>query len=205
MKCLPILSIFYAYPEAMPEASTATNDRGSESASFSLNPLLFLLATLLFVAVACDGTGTGQSFPVDLEAQTLSEGSVNIDTLDEGQHADVFEGTQVVLRSQEEFKTFWEQLHAGVSEPPQLPNVDFATQAVTAVVLGERNTGGFDVSIDKVTASEDGSQMHVRFTETQPGENCGIATVLTSPYVLVAVENPGAEATFSRSVETRTC
>jgi len=177
------------------ETSVVMSPRSLKSATFfSVNPYIFLIAGLIVMAGACRGTDAEQDASGEVEAQPVHNGQFT-----------PLEKTQVVLRSQEDFEHFWEQLHASTSPPPERPHVNFAAQAVVAIVLGERNTGGYDVAVKEVTRSDDGTRVNVHVRETKPGDDCMVSAVLTSPYVLVAIENPGDEVTVSQSVTTRSC
>jgi hypothetical protein len=172
------------------------------------------LVTALLLTVGCDGLGTDPGseagFNTEVETQTVKADAVNIEQIDRGQYGNIVDGTQTVLRDQGEFASFWSDLHADQSTTPDLPAVDFESQVVVAVVLGERPNGGYEVEVDQVMANED-EAMRVEYTETVPGETCGVTQVLTSPYVLVTVDveeqsvDPDEGVTFSSSEETRSC
>lgn len=175
---------------------------------------------MLFLIGGCDSVGTdpdeGTGFDTELETERLAKSNVTIDEIDRGQYGNIVEGTRKVLRSDDELTSFWADLHAdqtdagdeGIPEPPQ---VDFETQVVVAVVLGERPNGGYDVGVDRVMFDDEAGEMRVEFTETEPGDGCAVTQVLTSPYVLVAVDtqgepaDPNDEVTFASSTETRAC
>jgi len=168
----------------------------------------------LFLIVGCDSVGTDPGdetgFDVEVETQTVKADAVNIEQIDRGQYGNIVDGTQTVLRNEGEFSSFWTDLHADRSTTPELPAIDFENQVVVAVVLGERPTGGYEVEIDQVMANEDGA-MRVEYTETVPGETCGVTQALTSPYILVTVNveeqsvDPDEGVTFASSEETRSC
>lgn len=169
-------------------------------------PALLLFATFALFTVGCDTNDLSDpEFTVDVQFQTLSQEAVKTETLDEGQFGDILDGTEEVFRSEDAFASFWEKLHADKSSVPDLPSVDFETQAVVAIVAGERPSGGFTVEVDDVAATEDGTKMRVRFTETQPGDNCVVPQVLTSPYVVFSVVDNDADVRFSGETKTEPC
>lgn len=182
---------------------------------FPLTPLprtlVVVTAILLLVGTGgCDsisflGGKERAEFSVDVDYEAIESGAVNVEQIDRGQYGNIVEGTRSVLRTQEAFASFWERLHADRETTPPRPEVDFDSQVVVAIVLGERSTGGYGTEIDEVLASEEGETIQVQYTEVGPGEGCVVTQVLTSPYVLVAVEAQRAEFTFSRSAETRSC
>lgn len=176
-------------------------------------PLVLIVALLL--VGGCDSVGTdpdeGTNFDTELVTQSLTSGAVNTGEIDSGQYGEVVEGTQTVLRDQAAYESLWSQLHGDQSTTPDPPTVDFESEIVVAVVLGERPTGGYEVEIDEVLASEEDGEMRVEYTETVPGDACAVMQVQTSPYVLVTVDiqdqpvGPDDEVKFSASEQTRSC
>jgi len=169
-----------------------------------------LLGALGMLAVlgGCDsisGADEPTDFSVELTSETLNTGAVNVEEIDRGQHGDIVEGTREVIRDEQAYAAFWEQLHADRSSVPDRPAVDFDTQIVIAVVLGQRPNGGYSVAVDEVLTTESGTPIQVRFTERIPGDGCPATQALTSPYVLATVETDGGEVTFEGREETRPC
>ena len=176
--------------------------------TFARYPTILLTTLLLIVVGGCSGIGndTGDGpFTTEIATQTLNTGAVNVDQIDQGQYGDIVEGTQTALRTEEAYASFWERLHADRSSVPERPRVDFDEEVVVAVVLGQRSSGGYSVAIDEALANDAGSQILVRFTETVPGDECGVTQALTSPYVLATVEAQDESFTFEGAEETRSC
>lgn len=179
-----------------------------------------LRAPLVFVGVllllgGCDSVSTtpddGGNFDTEVETQTIKADAVNIEQIERGQYGNIVDGTQVVLRSEGDFASFWADLHADRITTPDVPSVDFEQQIVVAIVLGERSTGGYSVDIDQVMADEEQGEMRVEFTETVPGNTCAVTQALTSPYVVATVDlqgepvDSGDEVAFARSEQASSC
>ncbi len=77
-----------------------------------------------------------------------------------------------------------------------LPAVDFAREAVAAVFLGTRPTGGYGVEI--VGAGQKAGAFVVQYRETKPGADAIAAQVITSPFLLVAMPKVDGDVTFER-------
>jgi len=180
----------------------------------------FVLGMLFLLMGGCNSVGTDPTdeagFNTNVETQTIATGAVDTEELDKGTYGNIIEGTQVVLRSEDELAAFWADLHGGATSTgedtsPDPPQVDFETQVVVGIVLGERSTGGYSVDIDRVMANGDEGTMRVEFTEAVPGDACAVTQAFTSPYVLATVnvqdEPVGSddEVVFARSEQTRSC
>jgi VWFA-related protein len=112
--------------------------------------------------------------------------------LDRGTHSNIDGARQVVVRDAAGWGALWKQ-HAG--ERP-MPAVDFAREAVAAVFLGTRPTGGFGVEI--VGAGQKAGAFVVQYRETKPGADAIAAQVITSPFLLVAMPRVDGDVKFER-------
>lgn len=83
---------------------------------------------------------------------------------------------QVLATDAESFKTLWIK-HNGSEE--EMPTVDFDTEVVAAVFMGQKNTGGYATEITK--AELVGSELVVTYKETTPPEDGFTAQVITAP------------------------
>jgi hypothetical protein len=112
--------------------------------------------------------------------------------LDRGAHSNIDDARQVVVRTAADWGALWKE-HA--AERP-MPAVDFAREAVAAVFLGTRSTGGFGVEI--VGAGQKAGAFVVQYRETKPGPGAITAQVITSPFLLVAMPKVDGDVTFER-------
>lgn len=86
--------------------------------------------------------------------------------------------SNVVIKSREQLAALYKEL--GWSN---VPTVDFSQNNVVAIFMGQKNTGGYSVSVRKVTI-EDNTAI-INTIETKPE---GMATMaLTAPYCIVVV------------------
>jgi hypothetical protein len=96
---------------------------------------------------------------------------------------------RVVVQDEKAYAALWTQ-HSGDStldgEPRPAPSVDFKTEMVLAVFLGEKRTGGYSVEIKD--AQETGGNLVVTVLEKSPGPGSIVTEALTAPYCFVAVK-----------------
>ena len=87
----------------------------------------------------------------------------------------------------------------GDGTPPVMPFVDFRNEIVIAVFMGPRTSAGYALELAAAYRSQDGQVvLGERWYEPDPA--CAPATVMTSPYLLVAVKM-GANESFLSEVE----
>jgi hypothetical protein len=189
----------------LPNASRSITN---PSISLRLIPSLALLSLVLLTG--CDGVAglndsNTPSFSEVVSHETLTAESPQTQEIAQGQYGDLEDGAQVVVRTQEEFATLWEQLHAHRDPIPEQPNVNFGQEVVVAVVMDSQLTGGYSVNIDEALLSDDGDAAQIRYTEVSPGENCNVTMAATSPYVLASVDALADNVTFSGFSKVRSC
>jgi hypothetical protein len=86
-------------------------------------------------------------------------------------------GEQVV-RDPAAWSALWSRMTARQSPSP-VPSVDFGSEMVLVAAMGQRSSGGYVVTIDRVDAGPGGLTVHV--THRAPGPRCGTTAALTEP------------------------
>lgn len=96
-----------------------------------------------------------------------------------------YQAEAYLLKSDTEWAGFW-AAHTGCwgTDPP-VPAVDFAVETVVAVVLNDRPTTGYRVTIDAYCRCD--STLEIQATETAPGTGCATLPMTTRPYQIIAV------------------
>jgi hypothetical protein len=97
----------------------------------------------------------------------------------------------------------WHRAYATVTPQPPQPVVNFATEAVIVVSLGERFTGGFDIRADSIVTHDGGIAVYL--TTVAPGARCVTTQSLTQPVHAVRVPRPHGPAYFDERPIVRDC
>ena len=113
-------------------------------------------------------------------------------TLDKGDHSNVDDAKQVVVRTEAEWAKLWTQ-H---SPDHKRPAVDFSRQMVIGAFMGSRPTAGF--SIDIVSTIQANGVLTVRYREVMPSRGAITAQVITSPFDLVTVPAFAGDVRFEK-------
>lgn len=88
-----------------------------------------------------------------------------------------------VIGDSETWETLWTDMNNDSTSVPDLPYVNFTSEVVFAVFLGEFGTGGFVAEITRIEATISGLVIHIR--ETHPGPGCIVTMAITHPYHIV--------------------
>lgn len=83
------------------------------------------------------------------------------------------------------------------------PNVDFEEKTIIAVVMGQKPSGGYSVSIKQLEVGKDTIQFMVE--EVIPGEKCFVTEALTNPYQIIAIDKTQKEIKFVGNTVVNEC
>ena len=98
------------------------------------------------------------------------------------------------------FSVVWSQTTAYCRDGcPPPPPVDFNSQTVLAVFLGERGNGGYWIKIDRIDMTHN-NVITVHVAVTTPGNNCVVPQIITEPYDIVDI--PKTNSTIAFITET---
>jgi hypothetical protein len=100
-------------------------------------------------------------------------------------HTGIGEARRLVIKDANAWSQFWSELGVG-----DRPAVDFRRDVVVVAAAGQRQTGGHEIAIDRVTQRD--GELIVEVVETAPGPNCMTTASLTQPVDVVIV--PASEA-----------
>src|SRR5690606_25260131 len=124
--------------------------------------------------------------------------TVSFEVLARGRHSGIRSPRQEVIDNLRDLIKLLQQHDP--DNPVAVPRIDFRTQIVIANFLGEKPSGGHDVDLDYVERTDAG-WLSLHYVQETPGQ-CAVSTLLTQPYVIVAVERPEGGFIFeSRTVE----
>ena len=104
---------------------------------------------------------------------------------------------RVVIRDPAAWAELWADLAARVQPAPEVPEIDFGASMVIVAAMGQRTSGGYEVSVEEV-AEKDG-KLYARVLETSPGAACMTITVMTAPVVAAVVPRRAGPVAFVES------
>lgn len=84
-----------------------------------------------------------------------------------------------------DWQAMWRRYTANIGDPPPAPAIDFTRYEVLVAALGERNSGGYDMSIGRIASTND--YLYVVLVSTRPGSRCLATAALTQPVDIVRV------------------
>jgi protease stability complex PrcB-like protein len=165
-------------------------------------PFLIIL-TILFVAglnplsEAAEPSGKPDPAGTGAAEATMNKPLTPVSFLNvvKGYRSGVREALQVVVRSQAEWSALWHKHSNELYSTP--PTVLFDQEIVVAVFLGEKTTGGYDVTI--VRAEQNADELVIHYQEKSPAPGSMVVQVFQQPFHIVRINREvGSKVTFRR-------
>ena len=98
------------------------------------------------------------------------------------------------IRDEAAWRAAWAEIWARTGPtPPPLPTIDFTRDMIVLAALGQRNSGGYSITVDSASRATSGIVVWV--TKLTPG-NCGTLAALTQPVDVVSMPKVAGTAEF---------
>ena len=110
-------------------------------------------------------------------------------------------GEQVV-RDAAAWSALWARMTARQS-PSAVPAVDFGSEMVLVAAMGQRPSGGYGVTIERV--EDAGAELVASVVHQRPGAGCGVTAALTEPVDAVRVPRAAKPVRWSVREVVRDC
>ncbi len=105
------------------------------------------------------------------------------------------------ITSADQLASLWQMIYG--AEAPALPQVDFGKYDVLAVFDGSHSTSGYGIRVDSIKDAD--SVRTLSITHLTPGDSCAVATMTTSPFVLVQVTKSPLTLSHTDTAEEQAC
>ena len=126
------------------------------------------------------------------------------DGVDQGGYSGIGIRVNYIIDDLETWETLWTDIHNISTNTPELPFVNFTTEVIIAVFLGEFATGGYVAQITRIENSTSGLTVHIK--EEHPGPSCIVTMAITRPYHIIKAELSSSQPIeFEYNVIVRNC
>ena len=136
----------------------------------------------------------GKTFVENLDDDSVLQ-IMQIDKSENGRNIH-FERGNYIINSESE----WENIFGEIDVKP---DVNFKDKTVIAVVMGQKPSGGYSVSLKQLEVGKDTIQFMVE--EVIPGEKCFVTEALTNPYQIIAIDKTQKEIKFVGNTVVSEC
>lgn len=141
-----------------------------------------------------------QTVPTDESAYQAPNEELIWDTLAEGNQASGVEQAEYALiTNEDQLLSFWNRAYGSQLTVPSLPEVDFRRETIVAAFAGTKPSGGYGLSVEKVTL--EGNDVYIDLTETTPPADAITTQALTSPWVMLRILRGDINAAWFRNAQ----
>lgn len=109
-----------------------------------------------------------------------ASGTVSFEILEQSSHGGRKERSNVIITSQDDLQALYTELKLGTA-----PKVNFDSNNVVALFLGQKPSGGFTIGVKSVTVEGNVATVKVNITKPEPGQMT--TTVITTPYSITVI------------------
>ncbi len=163
----------------------------------------YLAAVTMLAVVGCAATDIFEPEWPELPSGAAAVQYAVLDEVHTTVISNIPDRRRVVIRTQQAWASFWNEFTDNLSSPPDQPNIDFDQQMVIAATMGQRNTGGYTISIDGIFLDND--ELIVRVLETMPGAGCLTIQAVTAPATAVVLDAVGTDPEFVEGTAATRC
>lgn len=123
---------------------------------------------------------------------------VSFTRLGQGQHADLADTTETIVRD----AASWATLSASLRPMVPFDSVDFSTHVVLLAAVPVPS-GGYNLGFEEVYRL--GDEIVASYILMQPGEDCATAQALATPFQAIMLPTPNAPIRLERITEAYSC
>ena len=165
---------------------------------------MYRLAPILLAACAACGSPTAS-----VPAATIPSGAVDVAWNDAGAvriahsyYSGLRQPARTIVDNDAAWRTIWATYTANSGNPP-VPAVDFTRYDVIVAALGERMTGGYDITVSRIAATNE--YLYVEVTSVSPGPRCFTTQALTQPVDMVRIPRQHPPVVFVEKQVKQDC
>ena len=123
----------------------------------------------------------------NLSVTSAKTENLEFNNIESGYDSGIKDFTKRIAKTEKEFSDLYKE-HLSAQKTVNtivFPKIDFKTDMVAAIFLGERPSSGYNITIEKVTKT--GSQVVIQASESTPQNNPNITKVITYPYQFIRI------------------
>lgn len=155
---------------------------------------------LLLVLSTCANSKLDQNNPIStMENQNNTasnmKNSYPFEVLVSGPISDVKEAQIRVVKEQEGLNEIYNYLNQSRSPKLNTPKIDFSDSSLIALFMGEKNYGGYSISVDQIVEKDQELVVYVK--ETEPSGKFATA-VITQPFCIVKIKKTDKPIKFEK-------
>jgi len=104
------------------------------------------------------------------------------------------ESQYTLVESKEALVSIFETINSTREPGMEIPSIDFSTESILLLAMGQKNTGGYSISVDRIVNEGDDWVVYVK--NSAPGPTDFVTDVITTPCILVSIPKTSSNIVF---------
>jgi PrcB C-terminal len=140
----------------------------------------FLLLILTILQFSCKTAEKNSNKSI------VQEKTIAFNVIKEGTNSGFSTFSTIQVHAQKGMDFIWDSIFSNYMKKPPIPIIDFKTNELITVALGERNSGGFSIKVKSVFETK--KNIIITIEESKPGKTCMNTSVMTYPYQIIELK-----------------
>lgn len=151
--------------------------------------MIRLFASCIFILSSC---GVGQK----TSSNQLLQETIAFKTLHEDFFGGYTDSKFIVITDKKSLTQVYNLINKGKFPEIKTPEINFDKEMVVALFLGEKNSGGYAISVEKIFNTSNKTYVVYKETSPKPGEM--VTTVMTQPFTIAKIPKTSKEIVFKK-------
>ena len=104
---------------------------------------------------------------------------------------------QVIVTDENALSKLFSEINTNQEPGYTVPNVDFGSDLIIALFMGEKTTGGFSIHVENII--ETSSNIEIVYKEKGPKPTDMVTMAITHPYCIIKIKKPNKEIKFLKT------
>lgn len=125
---------------------------------------------------------------------TQEQNSIKYDVIQEHAIGGRTDKDIVVISDKNTLEKIYDDLNLNQDPNYEVPDIDFNAELVIVFFMGEKNTGGYSISVKDI--NETNEYVFINYQEKGPKPTDMVTMVITQPYCIIKTKKPSKELQF---------
>lgn len=152
-----------------------------------LKSIFILLFAILLIGASCQQDNT-------IEQPAVEATEIEFETIDQGTLSTLEKAENFIIENNDEWQELWVKVTGNLLSAEDAPEINFDEYIIIAVAMGQKNTGGHSININKITADDENVNVYIE--EIKPETGSVTTQALTYPYHMVKIEKTDKTINF---------
>jgi protease stability complex PrcB-like protein len=151
--------------------------------------MIRLVAICIFLFSSC---GSG----INKNTKTLLQNTIAFEILAQDFYGGMVDSKFMVINDETSLNDIYNRISKDRTPKLDTPKINFNRETVIALFLGEKNSGGYSITVEQIMNLNDKVNVVYRITSPKAGEM--VTSVMTQPYCIIKIPKTSKEIVFRK-------